>query len=239
MKLKLVDMHAHTSGISRCCRISGKDLVKLNKDFGIDGFILTNHYSKDVFNFDDPLELPKRFLKEFYEVKKYGEEIGEKVFFGVEITMHNERSAHMLVYGVGDEFVLNNPYMFNYSLKQLREEVDKYGGYLVQAHPYRNNIDALLDVSLLDGVEVNCHSNTGNNLKEMNSIAKENNILLTCGGDFHHDSPRLLCGVYLPIDEFEETEDIIKYLLNAKEYTLCVTDPEWPDSKAYEHKFVK
>ena len=40
----LIDLHAHSKGISRCCQIDGKDMVLVTKNAGMDGVILTNHY---------------------------------------------------------------------------------------------------------------------------------------------------------------------------------------------------
>ena len=45
MKELLFDMHVHTSGISRCSRVSPLELVKRCQYKGADGFVLTNQSS--------------------------------------------------------------------------------------------------------------------------------------------------------------------------------------------------
>ena len=48
----LVDFHAHTSGISKCCAISAQEVIATTKAFGMDGIVLTNHYKKDYITDD-------------------------------------------------------------------------------------------------------------------------------------------------------------------------------------------
>ena len=43
--MKLYDFHTHTSGISRCSRLTSAQLARAIKDEGIDGMVLTNHYA--------------------------------------------------------------------------------------------------------------------------------------------------------------------------------------------------
>ena len=44
----LIDLHAHTGGISKCCRIPADKVVQAAKDVGLDGIVLTNHYQKET-----------------------------------------------------------------------------------------------------------------------------------------------------------------------------------------------
>lgn len=153
----LIDFHAHSKGISKCCKIDGKDMVLLTKNSGMDGIILTNHYDKNYLINDDANEFAKRYVDEFYYVQKEGEKIGFKVFFGLEITMAKHNNVHMLVYGVDCDFVLKYPNLYDYTQQELYELVHKNNGILVQAHPYRKGKDVLLDLNYLDGIEANCH----------------------------------------------------------------------------------
>ena len=40
----LIDMHSHSSGISKCCQMDAKGVVKEALNAGLDGIVLTNHY---------------------------------------------------------------------------------------------------------------------------------------------------------------------------------------------------
>ena len=46
----LIDLHAHSSGISRCCRYDYKTILDHAKEVGIDGIVLTNHYQAEYLD---------------------------------------------------------------------------------------------------------------------------------------------------------------------------------------------
>ena len=234
----LIDLHAHSKGISRCCQIDGKDMVLLTKNTGMDGVILTNHYDKNyLLNENDIDGFAKRYVDEYYYVKEEGNKIGFKVFFGIEVTLAKHNNVHMLVYGVDTDFVLKHPTLYDYTQKELYELVHKHNGILVQAHPFRKGIDVLLDLKYLDGVEANCHPlYDATHVNKLANIAKENHILLTCGGDFHNDTHRPKCGVYLTND-LKDTFEIITYLQESKEIKLCIQEVK--EMNTYDYTFTK
>ena len=55
----LIDMHAHTSGISTCCRIPAPDVIKAALDAGLDGIVLTNHYQRSYVKDGDAAAFAK------------------------------------------------------------------------------------------------------------------------------------------------------------------------------------
>ena len=220
----LIDFHTHSKGISRCCQIEGKDMVKVVLDNGMNGIILTNHYDKNYVENNDSLAFAKKYIAEYHSVKEYGALIGIKAFFGIELTMAKHNNVHMLIYGVSEEWLLEHSDIYDYTQKQLFDLVKEAGGILVQAHPFRNGKDVLLDLNLMNGVEVNCHPlYDETHLNKLSNMAHENNILLTCGGDFHADTHRPKCGVYLP-DFLQTTKEIVDYLIDAKTINLCIQE---------------
>ena len=220
----LIDLHAHSSGISRCCQIPAEEVLKTAKEYGIDGIVLTNHYQKSYLQNDDADAFAKAYVEEFHYTEKIAEELGMKVFFGVEVTTELYKNVHMLGYGVSEKFVLENPRVFELNQEELYKLVKVYGGVLVQAHPFRNGC-TVLDTAYLDGVEINCHPLYGNSYqKELMEIAAENKLLLTCGGDYHADTYRAHCGMYLP-DDIGNNNELRDYLLDTKEVKLCIHEP--------------
>ena len=220
----LIDFHTHSKGISRCCQIEGKDMVQVVLDNGMDGIILTNHYDKNYVQNHDSLAFAKKYISEYNSVRDYGMQMGVKVFFGIELTMAKHNNVHMLIYGVSEEWVLQHSDIYDYTQKELYELVKKEGGVLVQAHPFRGGRDVLLDIKLMDGVEVNCHPlYDETHLNRLTEIARDNNLLLTCGGDFHADTHRPKCGVYIP-DDLTTTKEIVRYLKKIRTISLCVQE---------------
>ena len=220
----LIDLHAHSSGISRCCQIPAEEVLKTAKEYGIDGIVLTNHYQKSYLQNDDADAFAKAYVEEFHYTEKIAEELGMKVFFGVEVTTELYKNVHMLVYGVSEKFVLENPRVFELNQEELYKLVKAYCGVLAQAHPFRNGC-TVLDTAYLDGVEINCHPLYGNSYqKDLMEIAAENKLLLTCGGDYHADTYRAHCGMYLP-DDIGNNNELRDYLLDTKEVKLCIHEP--------------
>lgn len=229
----LIDMHAHSSGISTCCRQPADVIIEIAKNIGIDGIILTNHYHKPYVEDNDALGFAKKYVDEYHFAKECGDKLGFKVFFGVEVTMAKHANVHLLVYGIDEDFVLRHPDMYDYTQEELYRTVKEYGGALIQAHPMRNGKNVLLDLDYLDGLEINSHQlYDKTHLVELSEIAKERGYIITSGGDFHADAPRPVCGAYLPDDIVGK--DIGKYLLATEKIEICYQEPRETTS----HKVV-
>ena len=211
----LIDLHAHTRGISKCCRRSAEEVVSEAKQIGLDGIVLTNHYQKNYVSDGDYAAFLKRYKEEFHHTRQCGEAIGCKVFFGIEVTAERYPNVHFLIYGVDEDFIDRYPLLFDYAQEELYRTVKENGGILLQAHPYRRQ-DRLCDVSLLDGVEISCHPlYEGTHIDALTALAAREGLLLTVGGDYHGDTYRPQCGVYLP-DTLGSGKEIGAYLASAE-----------------------
>lgn len=220
----LIDLHAHSSGISKCCRIPAPEVIRTAREHGMDGIVLTNHYHKGYITDGDIPAFAARYVEEYHYAKCCGEEQDFPVFFGIEVTMERHGGAHLLVYGVGEDFPLQYPALFDMTQEELYRLVKSHGGTLIQAHPYRQNVDRMLDPACLDGVEINCHPlYEGTHLEALTKFAKAHRLLLSCGGDYHADTRRACCGVYLP-EDVKSSRDICDYLNAADEIRLCVQE---------------
>lgn len=228
----LIDLHAHSAGISTCCKATPADVIRCAKEKGIDGVVLTNHYQKNYLREgESPTDFAHRYLAEYDTFKTLGEAERFSVFFGIEITMEHYHRVHMLVYGIDGDFVLRHAEMYNYTQAELYTAVKAAGGTMIQAHPMRLGYNVLLDTAMLDGVEVNSHPKYHTiHLAEMTEIAHQNGLLLTSGGDFHKDTHRPRCGVYLP-DHLQSTREIMDHLRAAESVTLCVQEPTESESR--------
>lgn len=219
----LIDLHAHSKGISHCCRIPYKDVLHQTLMCGMDGIVLTNHYQKLYFEDGDIMPFVEKYIEEFYITEEYGKQIGCKVFFGVEVSMELYPRVHMLLYGIDPEFLRQYPMVHEMTQEELYALAKANNAVLIQAHPFRKT--ELLDPQYMDGVEINCHplykiSHSDDLLR----IARENSLLVTCGGDYHADTYRPKCGMYLP-DCVKDHHDLRDYLLNTSKTTLCVHEP--------------
>lgn len=234
----LIDLHAHTSGISTCCKANGAKMLAAARSVGIDGVCLVNHYHKPYLakTGETAEAFAARYLAEYHTVKALGKSLGMPVFFGIEVTMELHSRAHMLVYGVQKDFVLQNPTLFDLTQQELYDLAHESGGLLVQAHPMRNGKNSLLDPKYLDGVEINSHLlYDGTHYAELAEFARANGLLLTSGGDYHADTPRPKCGLYLP-DDLADTSAIMAYLQGVERIEMCLQESEKdaPETKVFE-----
>ncbi len=220
----LVDLHAHSSEISKCCLLDIRGVLNEAKNLNIDGIVLTNHYRSSYVTNGDEIKFAKEYVQAYYNAVEVSKEMGVKLFFGIEVTNEKQPYLHYLIYGVDTDFPIKNPTLYSMSQQQLYETVKEAGGILIQAHPFRY-FQKVQDIRYLDGVEISCHPLYGNSYSnELYNIAKENNLALTCGGDYHADTYRPYCGMYLPSDT-KNTHDIAKYIIDSKKVRLCIQEP--------------
>lgn len=219
----LIDMHAHTSGISRCCKADAYTGLLAAKEKGIDGLVLCNHYQEAYVENGDAAAFAKAYADEFIKTKAIADELGMRLFFGVEVTAKQHNNAHVLLYGLQPDFVLRHPEIYGETLERMQQLAHAEGGLVVQAHPFRSN-GKLLDVNHLDGVEVNCHPlYDATHCVRLLQIAHENNLLVTCGGDYHADTYRPSCGTYFP-DDVQDEQGLVNWLKETSTITLHVQE---------------
>ena len=234
----LTDLHAHTSGISRCCRAPARDILLATRETGINSVVLTNHYQDYYVENGDYLAFAEQYVKEFETARLVGEELGVKVRFGIELTAHRYNDAHLLIYGVDTNFVFKHPQAYFYTQEQLFSAVQKEGGIIIWAHPYRGGFNENIDLNYLNGLEINCHPRYfATHIDDVTLLAKDHGLIVTCGGDYHADTAyRPDCGTYLP-DDLSSIKDIVSYLKGAKAIKMRVHEPD--QKEAFEFTFEK
>ncbi len=227
----LIDLHCHTSGISKCCVGSAPEIVQIAKENGINGIVLTNHYQKYYVENGDAAAFARKYTDEFRYTKKLGEEIGVTVIYGMEVTMHRHDDSHLLIYGLDEAFTEEFPEVYDMTQEELYTLVKERGGLLIQAHPFRNRYYPL-DPRFLDGYELSCHPvYHTSRYDDVVALTIENKAILTCGGDYHKDTPyRAYCGAFLP-DTVTDTAALAKALVESDPITLSLHEPE--DEKKY------
>lgn len=240
-KTFLLDCHAHTSGISPCCKKTPEEVIIAAKNIGIDGLVLTNHFSVYYVNvsgvYPDVETMIQKYMEEYRYTKEIGERYGVRVFFGIEVSSEPYAPVHLLLYGVEEDFLERHPDICYYTQEETYRAVHEDGGALVQAHPLRRGKNRLLDPKFLDGVEISSHIYyDGTHYEELSAFAKEHGIILTSGGDYHGDTSRSFCGMYLP-ESIKDTKNLAKYLLNADTVRLRMQEAE--GSESYEKTFVR
>lgn len=131
------ETHVHTFPVSVCAKVSAVDTVKFYKEKGYDGIFITNHFIGGSINIasDTPYEEKIKFFATDYEkAKKIGDEIGIKVFFGLE---DGYMGSDFLVYGLTPEWLLEHPEIADMKFSEKLSLYAEGGALIVHAHPFR------------------------------------------------------------------------------------------------------
>lgn len=105
--------------------------------------------------------------------------MGMSVFLGMELCTE-ESSNDYLLFGVTEDFVYDNPRLYEWSMADVCRLAKRYGILVFQAHPYRAGL--MFTPGVLDGVEV-CNANPRENSQNHLALAAslEHSLLQSSG----------------------------------------------------------
>lgn len=209
-----IDMHTHCLPVSKCAHHQPEEIPEMFIGGGIDAIVLTNHcypYHCDRLS-NDLKEQAKIYVDIYRQCKNSGEQVGLKVFFGVELKLINEPNApEFLLYGISEEDFIDSYPLFNKTQKELFDFCNEKNILMVQAHPYRGKHHA--DMQYLHGLEVyNPHPLNDPRFEDTLNLAIQNNKLKTAGSDFHIKQQAGDAGLIIPdyINDQFSLRDYIK-----------------------------
>jgi len=186
----LYETHLHTAYSSICANSAGSEYIRLYKEMGYSGIVVTDHFYNG--NTAIPRGLPwkewvKKFCRGYEETRNEGERLGFDVFFGWEETFDN--CDDYLIYGLDKAWLMEHPEVRSWTRGEQYRTVKEAGGCVVQAHPFRqhNYIQrVILSTGCVDAVEV---ANAGNGEQSYDALAmryaKKLGLPITAGSDMH------------------------------------------------------
>lgn len=190
MKTFKYETHLHTAEGSACATSNAVDYIEVYKKIGYSGIFVTNHFFggntcvRKNLSWAERIEQYCKGYELAFEACKNDENF--KVFFGIEQTFDGD---DYLIFGLDKKWLLERPQIENMSHFEIFSEVNKVGGLMIQAHPFRlrDYIGAIhLHPREVHAVEV---FNGGNSPFE-NEIAvlyaKNFNFPMTSGSDIHN-----------------------------------------------------
>ena len=182
-----LDTHVHTAETSACGRIFARDVVRLYKEAGYDGIVITDHYTKEFFEAPNTLSWNEKidnYLSGYKKAVDEGSKLGLTILLGIELRF-TENPSDYLVYGITEEFLKEYPRLYELGVHKFRQLIEKEDILLFQAHPYRNGM-VVAPPDYLHGVEVfngNARHNSRN--EKAYRFAKEHGLMMSSGSDFH------------------------------------------------------
>lgn len=182
------ETHLHTFPVSKCACATVSETLDYYKYLSYDGVFVTNHFLDGNINVESGLPYKERldfYFSDYENAVKYGQEIGLKVFLGVELSY---RGTDFLVYGLDKEWYASHPEIMDMKRSdQLRLFMDN-DALVIQAHPYReaSYIDHIrLFPRCVHGAEIinACRTDEEN---EMAKIFAEHYQLIEFAGSDNH-----------------------------------------------------
>jgi predicted metal-dependent phosphoesterase TrpH len=215
-----IDMHTHCLPVSGCAHHQPEELPKIFLDKGFDAIVLTNHcYPAHCDKLSQNLnEQALLYVDTYTRCKRKGDELGIKVFFGVEVKLVDEPNRpEFLLYGISENDFIESYPLYKKTQKELFEFCNKKDIIMVQAHPYRTEQRyAPADMRYVHGVEIyNPHLLFEARYEESLELAQCNGKLKTAGSDFHTERQAGLAGMIVPND-IDDQFDLRDYLKTGK-----------------------
>ncbi len=218
------ETHLHTSPVSKCGRATVRGSLEFYKRAGYDGVFITNHFLDGNINidFDRPNEEKIKFyLADYEEGVKIGEEIGIKVFFGVELSY---RGTDFLIYGLDGEWYRAHPEIMDMKKSEELPYLCEAGALTVQAHPFREAayIDHIrLFPRAVQGVEV-INATCSDLENGMANIYADAYGLLKIAGSDNHIAQKIkrLAGIETAAP-LQSVQDFIRAVTSGQARTFC------------------
>lgn len=218
------ELHSHTSECDRDAALSARDLVRLYKEAGYDGMVITDHYIERFYTLWFPEEVAglsheeqvSRWLKGFRTAREEGEKVGFTVLPGAEVRFDGFPNDYLL-YGVEEDFFYTVPRLNELgSLDRLLAILPKEV-CVVQAHPFRDDM-VVQDPSPLFGLEVYNGGTDPFRNDLARRYAEHYGLAMTSGSDVH-GTDRLAKGGILTPQKIQTPADLISVLRHGN-YTL-------------------
>lgn len=213
------ETHLHTYPVSKCARFSVRENLEFYKSIGFDGVFITNHFIDGNINADRCLpyeELINFYCSDYEEALKLSEEIGIKVFFGVELS---HGGTDFLVYGLDKEWYLSHPEIRDMKKSEELKLFMESGALVIQAHPYREAayIDHIrLFPRCVHGAEIvnACRTEFENTLAKQ--YADNYGLIYFAGSDNHVASNRPILAGMESTTPIESESDFVKRVLSGE-----------------------
>lgn len=197
-----LELHFHTEESSRCGKVPAAEGVRMYREAGYDGLVVTDHFSKTACV--DPGEtgwdsriwegVCEKFLRGYREALRAAQGTGFRVYLGMEIRFPHDEND-FLVYGFDETFFNRHPWIYMKELPDLYRVAGKEGLTVVQAHPFRKKCIPG-EAGYLHGIEIyngNPRHDSRNELAEQ--LASETGLVGTAGSDFHQPQDLAACSI--------------------------------------------
>ena len=216
------ELHCHSNPASPCSNFTPDEVIAHYAPLGYDSIVLCNHFHAGIPGYEDKERFIEQYLNDFAQTVEAAKPYGISVIFGCEIRFakSGQRDNDYLLFGIEPKDI---PVYYDYldgSLADFSAFFRNEEHLLIQAHPNRSNI-LPVDPSLLDGFEVfNLHPGHNSGIALAAKTAAENDFIVTCGTDFHHEGHQGL-GALLTKEKITDPHQLCR-VLKSRDYLFSI-----------------
>ena len=186
----MTELHAHTNPASFCGDFPACEVVDFYKAAGVTTLAITNHFNSNL-TIGNLRENIKTYLEDYYIAKEAAKN-DINIVLGIEIRFDGSYNDY-LVFGIDEDELPFYAELTPYGIENFYKQAKNERNIIIQAHPFRNGV-TLAPINSIDGVEgYNLHPNHNQRNALAMQHARNNNLLITGGSDFHHVTHHALC----------------------------------------------
>lgn len=206
------ELHCHTKEVSACGQVPAAELVRLYREKGYDGVVITDHYSGLTYPGLRKFQMRSRtdsYLRGYRAALEAAPD-DFTVLLGMEKRAYLS-PIDFLVYGVSEQMLRESGnLLFRYS-RRFYKTAQKYGALVVAAHPFRMN-PFKANPKFIDGAEIFNGKESSEGNRKAVQWAEQNGIpLRTAGSDFHRMSHKNFSGI-LTETPIRTNEELLRIL---------------------------
>ncbi len=186
------ELHAHSKPVSACGDFPPEQVVEFYKGAGATSLVLTNHLTPHhLEDGGTPSQIAEAYLNDYRAAKEAaGNDLN--VILGVEIRF-TESLNDYLVYGVEESDIERFVELVPHGIQNFYKKIKSDRNMIFHAHPLRSRMDPT-PLGSVDGVEsINMHPGHHAKPSLIFKYAKEHDLFVCGGSDFHHLGHHALC----------------------------------------------
>ena len=205
------ELHAHTNPGSNCGKLPADFDARLYAKLGCHTLTITNHMDPDKYKrFPNPRDLAEFYLSDYYKAKEAAKGTDLEIALGVEIRFLDTINDY-LVYGISPEDIEEIATYLPRGIEEFYKGFKNDKNVIIHAHPFRNSMEPT-PLGFVDGIEsLNLHPSPNSRVGIATRFARENDLLVTVGSDFH-DPDRMAMGLMRTKSHLRDSFDVAEAL---------------------------
>ena len=209
------ETHLHTSPVSSCGRFTPEEMIRRYAKEKYATVFVSDHFAQyhfDKLNADTWDEKVDMLCDAYEKAVEEGKKHSMNVIFSPELSLCGN---HYLLYGVDRDFLKEHSEFFTLNPNEMYALVKGHGGYVIQAHPFRDGRH-FPTPDCADGFEVmNLNPRHENFDDKCIELVRKTNKLATAGSDAHREED-IARAAMLSDEPIESWEQYIELLLEGK-----------------------